>query len=176
MATFCRDPIFNVNVTWNTTNPNLTSCMRDVVLTSIPLGILTLVGFTILILKKANNNGISFSKLYKSKMTLLLILLANGVGELYMRMTSLNPMYPADIFGPSCLMFGYVLAGVILTLESKRNFHTSPALFYYWLALAVLMVPTFKVQIEGLEVEVKVGQLILVVTFLPFICVQFVLR
>ena len=40
---FCPDSLWDNNVTWNTSNPNLTTCFREVILATVP-GILLLIG------------------------------------------------------------------------------------------------------------------------------------
>jgi hypothetical protein len=40
--TFCKDQFWNSSVTWDTDNPNFTSCFRNTLLTVLPCGILWL--------------------------------------------------------------------------------------------------------------------------------------
>ncbi len=43
-GTFCRGPYFDYDLTWNTTNPNLTQCFRDTALIGTPAAILWAFG------------------------------------------------------------------------------------------------------------------------------------
>jgi ATP-binding cassette subfamily C (CFTR/MRP) protein 1 len=42
--TFCNGPYYDYDLTWNTTNPNLTQCFRDTALIGTPAGVLWIMG------------------------------------------------------------------------------------------------------------------------------------
>ena len=44
MSTFCNGPFFDAELSWNTTNPNLTKCFRDTVLIGVPAAVLWIFG------------------------------------------------------------------------------------------------------------------------------------
>ena len=39
---YCRDPLWDLNVTWYTTNPDFTTCFQQTVLVFVPVGVLAL--------------------------------------------------------------------------------------------------------------------------------------
>ena len=42
MASFCESPLWDLDLTWNTTNPDFTPCFHQTVLTYIPTAVLIL--------------------------------------------------------------------------------------------------------------------------------------
>ena len=86
---FCRDPLIDINVMWNTTNPNVTACMRDTILSTVQLPVLLSLGLCRIILSLASRTSLSFTssndyqckltKLFWSRLFLLSVLLVNAI-------------------------------------------------------------------------------------------------
>lgn len=186
---FCPDAFFDAKVSWDTENPNLSSCLRDTVLSATPLLVLAVsLLIQTLIRRNSRFNGRSqasfpqrsvwhrFSTLFWIKAILTVVLAGNAAGELIYRgnLAGWSELFPSDWFGPTCLLLSNLLALATLTWDSAvRRRHTSPPLFLYWSTMLLLASPTFKVQVEELLDDVKWESVALTSTFYPVICLVF---
>ena len=59
-------------------------------------------------------------------------------------------MTDSDLFGPLCLLAGFLTALLLLVWERRNSVHTSPPAFLFYLTLALGSFPTFKVQVEDI--------------------------
>ena len=137
---FCNGPFLDPDLSWNTTDPNLTQCMRDTVLVGVPSGILWILGpFWIYrcYLKKLSllpvNVVPKLSFLFVAKLSVTLLLLVNAIGEVIYRFNSMgwDVMHPSDLFQPLCLLTTYGISIVMLILEKLCRSHTSPPQFMF---------------------------------------------
>ena len=172
---FCNGPFWDPNLTWNTTNPNLTQCMRDTVLVGIPCAILWISGPLWLIkcyFSKATDVSPKLSFLFTAKLLTTLLLVINSLGELTYRLedTGWHAMHSSDLFQPLCLLSTYFLSMTMVILEKRWISHTSPPQFTLWFTLFLGSVPTFKVQIEDIMDNPKNTTLILLsATYVPVV-------
>ena len=191
---FCRGPFFDYNLTWNTTNPDLTPCMRDTVLVGIPSLFLWIVGPLWLLSKRGisgstpqlTDSGNAFApenaKLFWCKFLLALGLIGNAGLELAYRVQSLGGWHAltgSDLFMPICLMTTYLLIACMQCLERRLKIITSPPLFFFWLFLMLGYLPTFKIRVEEmLRSGGNWERLLFVVTATgaPLMLLQFILN
>ena len=83
MGSFCRDPLIDVDLMWNTKNPNVTDCMRDTLLASLPLIVLLLTGFwrvafSLIFPSPSSSNQCKLTKLFWARLSLIVVLLFNA--------------------------------------------------------------------------------------------------
>ena len=158
---FCRDSLWNRTLSWDTENPNLTSCLRNTLLPGIPCAILwiaTSFWFNHMtkhipkLVPKVKEKVVTLSDrltfLFCSKFILTLLLLVNVICELVLRVQNSDIVYSSDIFYSSILSATFALVLVLLCYEKKHFFRTSPPLSTFFTLLMLASVPTFKVDVE----------------------------
>ena len=55
--TFCKGDFWNLSLTWNTNDPDLTECFRDTILVGVPCAFLWCIGLPILLWKTIYDNS-----------------------------------------------------------------------------------------------------------------------
>ncbi len=167
MGKFCNGPVFNESLSWNTHNPNLTPCLRDAILPSVPCGLLWIT-LPIWIhwvrnykpkLKIKTDKG---PPGWKQRMTLLfvtktlinVIVIVNAAGELVWRIgqdpEGFKGLQGSDVFYPCCIFISAFLALIMQCTEKIYLIRSSPSLTMFWLLLPVVCIGNFKIEVEFL--------------------------
>ena len=71
MSSFCNGPFVDGELSWNTTNPNLTQCFRDTVLVGIPAAVLWILGPIWVLLNRGERRRIGEVYQYHGRTTRL---------------------------------------------------------------------------------------------------------
>lgn len=180
---FCPDELFNVNQTWNTEYPRLSSCLTDAVLTVIPLAWLLISSVFIVltaVFGRSNRGGGGYNndvtKLAKTKILLTLVLIFNLVCEdgLRNRRESRFASYWIHLVG-SLVSYAVCILNLVFR-EARKNKHGSKTLFYFWVLMLPLAVSKFQLQIEDIIDGGKDFLHIFVIcTFCPLVIAQLIL-
>ena len=151
MHSFCEDSFWNNSVSWDTLDPNFTSCFQQTVLAYIPLVVLLFLSPIELVSywQKANP-GIRWNILNTGKLVTTLSLVAASVVEVYLLLEhhslhSVDAEVLAALGGAasyvcSTMLLMHSLRQVLLLLSFKLivNFRvgslTSGPLFMFWAA------------------------------------------
>ena len=183
MANFCKGPIWNISLSWNTNNPNLTPCLRDSVLPALPCGLLWMMlplwyfwltrYYQPKLKAKVNWKG-RLTFIFISKMALNYVILFNSVGELLWRskqgQQGWSDLYGSDVFYPVCIFISSLLAMVMVLAEKIHLIRSSVALSFFWPLLTLSCIPNTKVEVELLLEDNQYDRLILTATFVPVCC------
>ncbi len=152
---FCSGPLINTTMMWNTSNPNVTQCLRDTFLVGVPASVLWVFGSVWAVARacgKRNEAGRArITVLFAFKFTLTCVLVINAVCELAARIDgAVGSLHPSDYFYPICLLASFLLSATLLSVEKRYGLHASPPQFAFYFGLMVGVAPTFKVQVETL--------------------------
>ena len=166
---FCQGEIWNSSLSWDTPNPNLSPCFRDVIVPGAPCGLLwlTLPLWYLWVsnynpkLRVKNSDGKSNSSFFKKRLTRLLkakvavhcLIIILAVVELLWRLREIkedSSIAISDVFYPGCL-FASTLLSLAMMLKEKLNcIRSSPSLSLFWPFLTIALVPNVKIEIESL--------------------------
>lgn len=165
MDNFCYGPLWNDSLSWNTSNPNLTPCLRDAIIPSIAFGLLWLsVPFwyfwvvnyepKLRAKRKAGKEQSSFidrlTFLFCSKLFFNIIVVLNGAGELAWRINEYQELYGSEVFFPIMVFFNGLLTLTMMLAEKKYLIRSSAPLSLFWPLFLITCLPNFKVEIESL--------------------------
>lgn len=139
---FCRTPLWQQNVTWNTDYPRLTSCFENTVLTWLPFSVLVLF----LPFKMASSIG---PKVPPYPMTLLSY--AKYAFMFYLcllRVLCLSDYVSTEVSQSEYMACVMRMAGCVISIlyqfaEQRRGRQTSGVLFWYWTLNACCSTATY---------------------------------
>ncbi|XP_012937343.1 multidrug resistance-associated protein 1 isoform X1 [Aplysia californica] len=133
----CRTPLWDTNVTWDTTTPDFTPCFQKSILALIPCAFLFLMApirLYLLFRKRNQKIGWNWCNILKVVVTCVLIAFAafecifagieKGQGD---------DIAIIDIVSPLIVMFTMMLALFILGIERKKGVRSSGVLVLFWL-------------------------------------------
>uniref|UniRef100_A0A4W6CKQ2 ABC-type glutathione-S-conjugate transporter n=1 Tax=Lates calcarifer TaxID=8187 RepID=A0A4W6CKQ2_LATCA len=147
------DPLWDWNLTWYTSRPDLTQCFQHTVLVWFPCVYLwTCSPLYLLYLQLRPHRGvIPLSKLCCSKTLLGLSLASFGLLEMFYFVVKKNEEIQNHLLillGPLIRSFTLVLAVVIIQVERMKGSRSSVLLFLFWTLLVICSVVPLKVDIE----------------------------
>ncbi|KAI3362535.1 hypothetical protein L3Q82_012837, partial [Scortum barcoo] len=157
MEELCRvsglDPLWDWNLTWYTSQPDLTQCFQHTVLVWFPCVYLwTCSPLYLLYLQLRPHRGvIPLSKVCCSKMLLGLSLASVGFLEIFYFLVKKNEEIQNHLLiliGPLIRSLTLVLAVVIIQVERMKGCRTSILLFLFWTLLVLCSLVPLKVNVE----------------------------
>ncbi|XP_070780875.1 multidrug resistance-associated protein 1-like [Enoplosus armatus] len=147
------DPLWDWNLTWYTSRPDLTQCFQHTVLVWFPCVYLwTCSPLYLLYLQLRPHPGvIPLSKLCCSKTLLGLSLASFGLLEIFYFLVKKNDEIQSHLLilmGPLIRTLTLVLAVVIIQVERMKGRRSSILLFLFWTLLVVCSLVPLKVDVE----------------------------
>ncbi|XP_073333856.1 multidrug resistance-associated protein 1-like [Pagrus major] len=147
------DPLWDWNLTWYTSRPDLTQCFQHTVLVWFPCVYLwTCSPLYLLYLQFRQHRGvIPLSKLCCSKTLLGLSLASFGLLEIFYFLVKKNQEiqnHLLTLIGPLTRSLTLVLAVVIIQVERMKGSRSSILLFLFWILLVLCSLVPLKVDIE----------------------------
>lgn len=143
MASFCDDPLWDLNVTWYTDNPDFTTCFHQTVLVYVPLGLLLLfLPVEFIYIRKSKDRNIPFTLLNLTKITLNLILIVLPIIDLFYVIN--HDAAWVHLVASIVRLITFVITLVVLFVCLQRGLVTSGVLFYLWTSLLVADGLTFR--------------------------------
>ncbi|XP_058473003.1 multidrug resistance-associated protein 1-like isoform X1 [Solea solea] len=147
------DPLWDWNLTWYTSKPDLTQCFQHTVLVWFPCVYLwTCSPFYLLYLLLRSHRGvIPLSKLCCSKTLLGLSLASIGLLEMFYFVVKENDethKHLLMLLGPMVRSLTLVLAVVIIQVERIKGLRSSVLLFLFWTLLVLCSIVPLKVNIK----------------------------
>ncbi|KAI9534116.1 hypothetical protein NQZ68_016834 [Dissostichus eleginoides] len=147
------DPLWDWNLTWYTSRPDLTKCFQHTVLVWFPCVYLwTCSPLYLLYLQLRPHRGvIQLSKLCCSKTLLTLTLASFGLLEMFYVLVKKNEEihnHLLILMGPLIRSLTLVLAVVIIQVERIKAMRSSVLLFLFWTLLVLCSLVPLKVDIE----------------------------
>ena len=163
---FCRGDVWNSSESWDTSNPNLSPCLRDVIIPSVPCGLLWLTlpiwHFWVQNYKpklKVKKPGIGkslagrWTRLFLAKWFLHCTIIILSILELLWRIwrQHLNIGFAvSDVFYPACLFATTLLSLNMMVREKLHCIRSSMLASLFWPLLTIALLPNVKVEIESL--------------------------
>ncbi|XP_063760007.1 multidrug resistance-associated protein 1-like [Eleginops maclovinus] len=147
------DPLWDWNLTWYTSRPDLTKCFQHTVLVWFPCVYLwTCSPLYLLYLQLRPHRGVTqLSKLCCSKMLLALTLASFGLLEMFYVLVKKNEEIQNHLLilmGPLIRSLTLVLSVVIIQVERLKAVRSSVLLFLFWTLLVLCSIVPLKVDIE----------------------------
>ncbi len=153
---FCRDPIWNATIAWNSTHPRLTQCFQDTVLVGLPAA--TFIVFSLFwpyyLVKASTGYRDPPPKLKLIPFILKhLFTLCHVIGtclRVYARIRYLETLSYSDYVPLVALAICYVVSYVWIWIEKRKQHHSSKLFFYFYLLHVFCSVPQFLEDIYNL--------------------------
>nr|CAD7427423.1 unnamed protein product [Timema monikensis] len=152
LDTFCGSVFWDTNLTWNTTDPDLTPCFQKTVLVWIPCSFLWLFSsletYYILHSKTKNVpwNWLNISKIILT--AILIVLSIADVGLVASRRSNEFEVFSVDYYTPIIRMVTFALTIALIVYNRKRGLRTSGLLFLFWFILTIFGIPQFRFEIR----------------------------
>ncbi|XP_046325609.2 multidrug resistance-associated protein 1-like [Haliotis rufescens] len=156
MEGFCHgQPLWDTNLTWYNSWPELTTCFQDTLLVWVPCGWLWLLSpLYVFYLTSQTDDVIKLSLLFIAKLftscLLMVTTLVNMIQVFSHHHDNQSPSYfTADVISPIILFFTLALSCGLSMLERKKGFITSGVLFFLWLFLVLAgIIPFYHIIIQ----------------------------
>nr|AHK05644.1 ATP-binding cassette transporter sub-family C member 1 isoform X5 [Tigriopus japonicus] len=130
---FCGGPIWDVNATWNTNDPDFTTCFHKTALAWTPCFLLfIIVPFEVSKYVKSVNRNIPWNLYNLTKLFLTLALVVISIVELILLFVKTPNVYGVDYVTTSLFIVTYLCSLVMLLLSMHFGVHTSPAQFLFY--------------------------------------------
>ncbi|XP_012271250.1 multidrug resistance-associated protein 1 isoform X2 [Orussus abietinus] len=147
MDQFCGSRFWDLDLAWNTDDPDLTECFQKTVLVWVPsiyLWLFSTVEACYLLNSKRKN--IPYTWKFIAKLVLNCTLIVLTICDLGMAIynSSYTVVYDVDYYTPLIKIFTFILAAVILVYNRKYGMRTSGLLFQFWFLLVVFGVVQFR--------------------------------
>ncbi|XP_055859162.1 ATP-binding cassette sub-family C member 3-like [Episyrphus balteatus] len=153
MEKFCGTKFWDLNLTWNTDNPDFTPCFEQTILVWIPCVFLWIFMFMELYYLKASlDKNIPWNWKNISKVILLVALhglcIYDFVEAFTLKDTEENLIYPVDIWTPVIKFVTFAIAVIFVFLNRKYGVQTSGTLFMFWFFLVICAAPQLRTEIR----------------------------
>ena len=130
---FCESPLWDLSLTWYTTNPDFTSCFHKVVLSGVPLAyiiVLSAMEFYFCYRSKSKPLPLCIRSIVRLSAITILILMVTT--ELILMVVSTKKLYTSDIISPVLELVSLFLVLVLGLLNIKKGIQSSGILFGFW--------------------------------------------
>ncbi|XP_055837482.1 multidrug resistance-associated protein 1-like [Episyrphus balteatus] len=153
MDKFCGSEFWNLNITWNTEDPDFTPCFEQTILVWIPCVFLWIFMFLELYYLRASlDKNIPWNFKNISKLLLHIALLALCIADIVLALMKQNSdediIYPLDIWGPVIKFVTFTIASILVLLNRKFGVQTSGTLFLFWFFLVVFALPELRTKLR----------------------------
>ncbi|XP_044733468.1 multidrug resistance-associated protein 1-like [Chrysoperla carnea] len=133
---FCESEFWDINLTWNTTNPDFTDCFQKTVLIWIPSAFLWLFSFiNVYCIYKSKYHAIRLNLFNGIKFLLQTFLVSVNLCELFLILKNTKRVHrsPNETFVPILRFLTYMYALVLTYFNKTRGIRSSGVLFIFWL-------------------------------------------
>ncbi|XP_069939625.1 multidrug resistance-associated protein 1 isoform X2 [Cherax quadricarinatus] len=148
---FCNSTFWDLNITWNSNDPDFTLCFEQTVLVWVPCGFLFLFApLEIFYLRQSMDRLVPWTLLNICKLVVsVLILILHCIAFFYtVHQDSTGSFVPGvDYMMPSVIFVSVLLQLIFVLMEKKRGIQSSGYLFIFWLLLMVCAIPEFRTSI-----------------------------
>ena len=136
---FCSDPLWDLNVTWNSEEPDFTHCFQSTVLIYVPALIFALfLPFKWWSWKETKRGRVPWTPIIGARLALNLALIIINLLQFIMEMVYLDKMRPiSNIIAPVVLILTFFLATFVEIRDVKTGISSSSSLFFLWFTLAI---------------------------------------
>lgn len=167
---FCGGPVWDLNLTWNTQQPDFTRCFKDTILVISVCGTLWSVApFYFIGMMFMKSHSLERTKIYAGKLILAIMLAIMSFLKFLVGVMDYleNPMpYVAQVVSPAIQTLTFVLVCVIIEAERRKGLITSGVLFLFFLiAFIAGVVPLY----SYILLAMKMGHITDIFHFTDFI-------
>ncbi|XP_077285787.1 multidrug resistance-associated protein 1-like [Arctopsyche grandis] len=152
MENFCGSPFWDYNLTWNTSNPQLTPCFEKTILVWIPCAFLWIFSFMeVFYILHSKDRNIPWSTLNTSKLLITILLLLLTISDLGLSVyKSFNEEHVPNVeyYTPIIKIISFVYSGVLLFYNKKYGLRTSGLQFLFWILLFLCSIPQLSSEIR----------------------------
>ncbi|KAK9886060.1 hypothetical protein WA026_014842 [Henosepilachna vigintioctopunctata] len=138
MDKFCGSKFWDISLSWNTTDPELTSCFERTVLVWTPCAFLWTFSFLeVYYLLNSKSKNIPWNWLNVSKLLITLLLCVLSVAEFIDSCSSSREIYNVDIYTPVIKLLSFALSALLLIYNRRNGLRSSGLQFLFWLFLVL---------------------------------------
>ncbi|XP_055613859.1 multidrug resistance-associated protein 1-like isoform X4 [Uranotaenia lowii] len=142
MDEFCGSTFWDLNVTWNTEDPDLTPCFQQTVLVWAPCAFLWLFAIIELnYLRNSQNRNIPWSVVNISKLAVISVLVALTIVDLVKAISAEVAVAPVYYYTPVIKIATFVFCGGLVYLNKFYGMQTSGLLFLFWVLFTLCSIP-----------------------------------
>ncbi|XP_041363039.1 multidrug resistance-associated protein 1-like isoform X2 [Gigantopelta aegis] len=181
-ASFCDTPLWDSSLSFNTTDPDLTTCFQKTVLLWIPCGFLFLISpYRIYSLWKSKVGAVPLWAYNVAKLVLGGLIGCLSVSDLFYSIYewSTGSSVPVvNIISPLIVILSMILYDFLVHFERQHGIRTSGYLVIFWILLTVATSVPFQSNIRTALREGQIEDLFRFITFnihFPIVLVQLVL-
>ena len=140
----CATPLWDIDITWWTDDPDFTPCFHQTVLVLAPaLYILLLSPLQAYLLCVSQARNIPWCVRNTLRMVATAALIAISLLDLGFTLTSQKQLFLSDILSPVANTVGLSMVLIISFINIKRGQHSSGILFGYWALKTICLSFTF---------------------------------
>ena len=143
--TFCSDPLWDLDLTWYTENPDFTHCFQYTILIYVPALVLALfLPFKWKTWQHTKHGHVPWTPIIGARLSLNLVLVVINLLQFIMEIVWLDEMRAiSNIIAPIILVITFLLATYIEIQDVKTGVSATSSLFYFWFILALTTTFTF---------------------------------
>jgi ATP-binding cassette subfamily C (CFTR/MRP) protein 1 len=145
MRAFCQDPLWDLNVTWNTDEPDFTHCFHATVLVYVPCALLWLgLPLKWLSWRSSTSRNVPWTIINLARLVVNALLIVICCLQLIMELVYLDSGRPsANIVAPAVLVMTFAVAILLGICDQKLGITSSGIQFGLWSLLALTSTFTF---------------------------------
>ena len=142
---FCSDPLWDLDLTWYTEDPDFTHCFQYTILIYVPAFIFALfLPFKWWTWHHTKQGHVPWTPIIGARLVLNLVLIAINLLQFIMEMVWLDKMRPiSNIIAPVVLVVTFLLATYVEIQDVKNGISATSSLFLLWFTLAITTTFTF---------------------------------
>ncbi|XP_043270601.1 multidrug resistance-associated protein 1 isoform X1 [Venturia canescens] len=179
MDEFCGSKFWDLDLSWNTDNPDLTDCFQNTVLVWTPCAFLwALVPVEAYYLLHSKQRNIACTWKFYSKAVLnaaLVILSISDIGYAIYKASS-AVVYNVEYCSPIIKLLTFVLSGALLHFNRKHGMRTSGTLFLFWFFLVLCGIPRYRTLLSSLDQAEVTYQGNSYMIYYPIVVIMFLLN
>lgn len=149
MDEFCGSEFWNINKTWYSDDPEISTCFQQTVLIWTPCVFLwVLLPLELYYIKNSWNKNIPWGFLNISKLALTAALVLLTVVDIAYALSTLeeSKFFPVYLYTPVIKIASFVLSGVLLFLNKKYGLRTSGLIFLFWMFFVIFNIPRVRTE------------------------------
>ena len=130
---FCRTPLWDTDLTWNTESPDFTPCFHKTVLVYAPaLFILLFSPFELYFQRRSQCRNIPWGLVNIARLSAIFVLIVLSAVEFGLTFTSTNKLFVSDILAPIVKLFTLTFVLVLSIGNIRNGIQSSGILFCFW--------------------------------------------
>ncbi|KAL3269849.1 hypothetical protein HHI36_008907 [Cryptolaemus montrouzieri] len=178
---FCGSKFWDTSLSWNTTDPDLTSCFERTVLAWLPCAFLWIFSFLeVFYILNSKNKDVPWNWLNGSKLFITLFLCVLSIVEFILNLSSNRVLYSVDIYTPVIRILSFALSALLLIYNRKYGLRTSGLQFLFWMLMVICGAFQLRTEIRVASSSgtylVSYGEYIIYIVYYAAVIVVFLLN